>query len=134
MIVLDASFVGALMLPDEPDAPLAVKERVARGPLIAPAHWPLESANMLHVAVRRRRIDRAGRDDALQQIDALGVSVDPGSGESLRRTVAFADRYGLTIYDAAYLDLAIDYRAALASRDTDLIRAAAAADLEIVTF
>lgn len=134
MIVLDASFVGALMLPDEPDAPLAVKARVARGPLIAPAHWPLESANMLHVAARRGRIDRAGRDDALQQIDDLSVSVDPGSGKSLRRAVALADRHGLTIYDAAYLDLAIEYRAALASRDKDLIRAGTAADLEIMTF
>jgi predicted nucleic acid-binding protein len=134
MIVLDASFAGALVLPDEPDPPPELEMRLIQGPLFAPVHWPLESANMLQNALRRQRIDRLARADALRQFDELLVSVDAGGADALQKTITFADRHDLTIYDAAYLELAVRRGAALASRDHDLIDAAAANGIDILTF
>lgn len=134
MLVLDASFAGALVLPDEPDPPAALITPLAEGPLIAPAHWPLESANMLQTALRRGRIDSKGRDTALRQLDELMVAVEPGEPETLRRAIALADRHGLTVYDAAYLELAVRLNATMASRDRALIAACKAADIAVLTY
>jgi predicted nucleic acid-binding protein len=134
MLVLDASFAGALVLPDEPDPPAALTTPLTQGPLIAPAHWPFESANMLQMALRRGRIDAKGREDALRQLDALLVAVEPGDPEALRRAIPLADQHALTIYDAAYLELAVRLGATLASRDRALIAACKATDTAVMTF
>lgn len=134
MLVLDASFAGALVLPDEADPPTTLTTPLAEGPLIAPAHWPFESANMLQMALRCGRIDVEGRDDALRQLDALLVTVEPGDPEALREAISLADQHALTIYDAAYLELAVRLGATLASRDRALIAACKATGTSVMTF
>jgi predicted nucleic acid-binding protein len=134
VLVLDASFAGALVLPDEPDPPAALTTPLAEGPLIAPAHWPFESANMLQVALRRGRIDAEGRDNALRQLDDLLVAIEPGDPDALRHALSLVDRHGLTVYDASYLELAIRLGATLASRDRALIGACKASGTPVMTF
>ncbi|TPG16662.1 PIN domain-containing protein [Sphingomonas koreensis] len=134
MLVLDASLAGALVLSDEPDPPAVVTSSIAEGPLTAPAHWPLESANMLQTALRRGRIDRDGREDALRQLDELQVTIETGTAETLHHAIRLADRCALTVYDAAYLELAERTGATLASRDRALIAAAKAIGTAVLTY
>lgn len=62
-IVIDASFVGLINLPDElPSAEARTLVRTLDGrSLHVPSHWHLEVANMLVKAERRSRITREGR-------------------------------------------------------------------------
>jgi predicted nucleic acid-binding protein len=80
------------------------------------------------MAERRKRASQADITEALSLVNALPVIVD---GEVAQRagsdTVALARQYGLTIYDAAYLELAMRRGASLATSDHDLAKAAKAA-------
>ncbi|PAX06868.1 hypothetical protein CKY28_12380 [Sphingomonas lenta] len=132
-MVVDCSIVGPLALADEPALSERVTDALSHKPLIAPAHWPLEVMNMLHVAERRGRLDRLGRDAAARQIRDLAVTVRTDTGDfAWTEASRLADLHGLTIYDAAYLELAIRLRASLATRDGDLIVAARAENVPVL--
>jgi predicted nucleic acid-binding protein len=100
---------------------------VAAGGVIAvPPLWPYEVANTLVLLLRRRRIRKDDYAAAGSLLGKLSVSIDE---ENPRRAwvhlAGLASEYRLTVYDAAYLELAIRKQLPLASRDTDLNRAAA---------
>ena len=135
MIVVDASVALAWCLSDEEDE-LAerVLVQVASDGGIAPAHWPLEVANGLLAAERRGRLevtdsDRARRLLADLQIEIIPIELSTAAGMVLDT----ARSHGLSAYDAAYLDLANFRGLALATLDTDLSRAAAAAGVPIAS-
>jgi predicted nucleic acid-binding protein len=135
MIVVDASLVGALTLPDEADLPAAIHKRMIADQLIAPVHFRIEVGNVLQMAVRRKRIPPAARGLALAQIESLSILVDDLSERSVwSRIFHLADTHGLTIYDAAYLELAARRLAALATLDRELIAAARSEAVEVLTF
>jgi predicted nucleic acid-binding protein len=74
-------------------------------------------------AVRRKRISMADADGFLRSLSDLRIHLaDPLSYDGV---FELADRHGLTVYDAAYLDLVLREGLPLASLDTALIRAAA---------
>ncbi len=134
-LVLDGSTALGFLMPDE-QAPGAVAalDALDRGvPAFAPAHWPLEVANGLLVAERRRRATHAVVTEALHVVLSLPIEIDR---ETARRvageTAALARQYGLTVYDAAYLGLAMRLGAALATGDAALARAARKAGVEVV--
>lgn len=88
---------------------------------------------MLHVAERRGRLDRPARQAAVRQVRNLAVTTQADTGDfAWTETARLADLYGLTIYDAAYLELAIRMHALLATRDGDLIEAARAEGIEVL--
>lgn len=131
MIVIDTSIVGPFVLPDEGDT--LDRETVGRlfnAPLIVPHHWRLEVANMLRTALRRQRIDVAQRFAILGRLAMLDPIVD-WAGRDLvwGPVVDLSDRFGLTPYDAAYLELARRRGATLATLDRRMM--AVAADLNI---
>lgn len=131
MIVVDTSIVGPFVLPDEAESltPETAK-RLFDSPLIVPHHWRLEVANMLRTAIRRQRIDVAQRTAILRRLAMLEVIVDwPGQDMVWTAVLALSDRFGLTPYDAAYLELAQRQGASLATLDRRL--AAAGTELEI---
>lgn len=127
-LVLDSSIALAWCMPDE-DAPEAdeIQARVARHGACAAAHWPLEVANALLMAVRRGRIDVRFRDAALRDLATLPIALDTETApRAWRETLRLADTHHLTIYDAAYLDLAIRRALPLATLDAELRTAAQA--------
>jgi predicted nucleic acid-binding protein len=79
------------------------------------------------MAVRRKRIDAAFRDSALTQLSRLSISADPDT-DAYAWTVILqlADRFQLTLYDAAYLELAGRRGLPVATLDRDLRDASAA--------
>ncbi|WP_374944905.1 type II toxin-antitoxin system VapC family toxin [Sphingomonas sp.] len=135
MIVIDASMAGPMVLIDEDPISKAIAERLSGETIVVPANWQLECMSMLHVAEQRRRIDRGQRIGAARQLRALPVRVDRQTGErAWSDTSRLADEHSLTVYDAAYLELAIRSQAALATLDGDLRDAALASGVEVLTF
>jgi predicted nucleic acid-binding protein len=81
-----------------------------------------EVRNSVLVGLRRGRIARIHAERFLVSMSDLRVRLsDPLSYD---RVFALADQHGLTVYDAAYLDLAVREGLPLASLDNDLLRAA----------
>jgi predicted nucleic acid-binding protein len=121
-LVLDGSVAVAWFFEDEQtDAVMSVLEAVFRAGAFVPSHWCLEVANALQAAKRRRRMDARLRDAALGDLASMNILLD---GETDRQawgsTLGLADRFGLTLYDAAYLELAERRTLPLATLDADL--------------
>ena len=115
------------------DASLAVLDQVAEAGAIVPAHWRLEVVNGLQVAVRRGRIHVAYRDASLADLQSLVIMIDPGTNrQAWSATLRLSDRFGLTSYDAAYLELALRRQLPLATLDGELVRAAQAENVPLV--
>lgn len=129
MIVLDASAVLPWFLAEEMDGRLdAILIRVRHEGAAVPGIWPLEVANAMRTAIRKRRMLPSQRDAALTELSRLRILVEEVSTElAWGPTLALSDRHNLTLYDAAYLELALRRRLPLASLDAEL-RAAAAAE------
>jgi predicted nucleic acid-binding protein len=108
-------------------------DRFAAEGLIAPSHWPLELANILWAGERRGRMTRLRRTAFLELVAGLGVSIDPETASRAFEEIAtLAANYTLTVYEAAYLELALRRGVGLVSKDKALLAAAKAAGLETV--
>jgi predicted nucleic acid-binding protein len=133
-LVVDASVALAWALPDESsayaDAVLAVVERDG---LRVPELWAREIANGLAVAYLRKRITSADEKAFLAALSHLRIEVvEPASALSaIRDGTAAAMRYGLTAYDAAYLDLASRERLTLATLDAAMRKSAEQSGIRI---
>jgi predicted nucleic acid-binding protein len=127
-LVLDSSATLAWIFADETTAAIRVLfDRVADTGAFVPALWRLEVANSLTVAVRRKRIDADFRRAALADLSLLDITTDPQTvSHAWGETLGLADRFRLTLYDAAYLELAQRRRLPLATLDKDLRVAAVA--------
>ena len=125
--VVDPSVALAWLLPDETNTPAdAARQAIENGAdAWIPSHWWVEVSNALLMAERRGRITAEGVAQALSLIDALPLEEDEETAEQIpMRTFALARKHGLTIYDAAYLELAQRRGALLATFDSQLIKAA----------
>ena len=134
-LVMDGSTALGFLMSDE-QAPRALRalDALERGvPTFVPSHWALEVANGLLVAERRKRLSRADVAEAADVLGQLPIETDAETGRrAIGETAALARQYGLTVYDAAYLELALRHRAALATSDAALARAARRAGLEVI--
>ena len=125
-VILDSSITLAWVYNSErTEAVLNVLNQVSETGAWVPALWRLEVANILEMSVRRGRTNAAFRDAALADLALLPISVDPETDQhAWGATAMLASRNKLTLYDAAYLELAQRRRLPLATLDREL-RAAA---------
>ena len=134
-VVLDASIVMASLF-DESNhqaARVIIAAAIDEG-LVAPSLWRLEIANALTMAVRRKRCDEAFVDRSLGRLDAMSIAIDVETDlHAWSETLHFARQEGLTLYDAAYLELAIRTGSSLASFDQDLVDAARRRGVAVLT-
>jgi predicted nucleic acid-binding protein len=132
-LVLDASITIAWMYPEESTAgAMAVWRRVAAGGAWVPGLWKLEVANVLELRLRRGRMDAAFVATTLADLESLPIEVDGETDvRAWSETLELARRHKLTLYDAAYLELALRRGMPLASLDREL-RAAAEAEAVVV--
>ena len=107
---------------------VATLRRISHGAEVHVPHiWPLEVANALVKALRRQHITREELHEYTRQLAALRVQVDfEGAARAFTSIVALAERYQLTTYDAAYLELALRREVPLATGDKNLMQAAQA--------
>ncbi|HME36734.1 MAG TPA: type II toxin-antitoxin system VapC family toxin [Candidatus Sulfotelmatobacter sp.] len=134
-LVLDASVALAWCFSDE-STPYTegVLDLLAAGvEATTPAIWPLEVANALLVAERRKRITTAQVTSVLQRIASLPISVDPiPVDRAFGQILAAARDEKLTAYDAAYLELAMREGLPLATLDDQLKQSARSAGVALV--
>lgn len=125
-LVLDTSLTLSWYFEDErtPSSD-ALLDQVAEAGAIVPSLWRLEVANGFQMAIRRNRIDQAFRDEAISRLSCLPIALDPETNTyAWTTTVKLAERFGLTTYDAAYLELAQRHTLPLATLDQELRGAA----------
>ena len=134
-LVLDASMAIAWLFDDErtPAAHIIMQRVVGSGALV-PSLWRLEVANVLRNAVRRGRCDEPYVDRSLDRLSRLAINTDAETdSHAWGRTRSLARAQGLTLYDAAYLELAIRSGHPLASCDVDLAAAAVRCSVDVLT-
>lgn len=133
-LVIDACVALGFLLKDE-QASYALKtlEALEEGvPTFVPVHWSVEVANGLIMAERRGRASQADTSEALDLVNSLPVIPDDETAQRVGgATAALARQYRLTVYDAAYLELAMRMGAALATTDRALVHAARAAGVAV---
>jgi predicted nucleic acid-binding protein len=102
-----------------------LKEVAAGKAFVVPGLWMYEVANALLVLMRRKKMEPGQCARARKALGQLNPIVDDeGPRWALSRIWELANQHSLTIYDAAYLELAQRRQLPLASRDEDLIKAA----------
>ena len=127
-LVLDSSVTLAWLFSDEGGAAVdEVFAQVVAGKAWVPTLWRLEVANSLTTALRRQRITADFRDQSLADLALLNIVADPDTDAfAWSATLRLADLHRLTLYDAAYLELALRLNSPLATLDQDLRNAAQA--------
>lgn len=125
-LVLDSSVALTWCFEDErTPATLAVLDRVMNAGAVAPSLWPLEVLNALTMAERRKRLTTTQRRTLTERLRELPVKLDPDTAaQAWGVTMHLAEQHRLTLYDAAYLELAERLALPLATLDQEL-RAAA---------
>jgi len=133
-LVLDGSTTLAWVYQDEiSEAARRVLALVTESGAWVPSIWRLEVGNGLQTGVRRGRIDVTYRDAALTDLALLDIAIDPDTDRyAWTSTLRLADRFQLTLYDAAYLELAQRRSLPLASLDTALCGAARGLGVDLV--
>jgi len=123
--VVDSSVALAWCFEDEQTQPVMdLLDRVAETGAVAPSLWPLEALNGLLMAERRKRLDGRRRQRLAGFLRGLPVTLDAETVDQAWTTTArLAERHRLTLYDAAYLELAQRRKLPLATLDEDLIQA-----------
>lgn len=134
-LVLDASLTLASILHDEVTEQAQDRMREAFGQTVwVPSLWRLEVANVLRNAVRRGRCDAIFVDQALGELELLPIRIDTETdARAWGATMLLSRTEDLTLYDAAYLELAIRLGATLASCDKTLVDAARRCGVEVLT-
>lgn len=132
--VVDSSATLAWVYRDErTEAISELLDCLTEGGAWVPALWRLEVANVLEMGVRRGRHDAAFRDATLADLALLPISVDVETDrQAWSATVRLAERHKLTLYDAAYLELAQRRGLPLATLDGELRAAATAEGVKVL--
>jgi len=133
-LVLDSSATLAWIYSDETTEPIRrVFDAVADHGAVVPSLWRLEVANSLTGAMRRGRIDAEFRRAALADLAFLDIAVDAHTDfNAWAATLELADRFRLTVYDAAYVELAGRRGLPLATLDEEMRDAGAALGLSLL--
>jgi predicted nucleic acid-binding protein len=125
-LVVDASITLAWLIADEntPEA-LRVRDRVRRESAIVPSVWRLEVANGLVMANRRGRLNDQDVVKAIEFVAAMPIQVRHETWHQIESPILLmVYTHRLTVYDAAYLWLAMRSGLPLGTLDKKL-RAAA---------
>jgi predicted nucleic acid-binding protein len=133
-LVLDASITLAWIYADETTAAvLRIFDLLKSQGAAVPALWRWEIANALEMNARRGRHGRDFSYEALAALALFPILVDVECVEKAwLDTLSLAERHGLTVYDAAYLELAIRRKIPLATLDRDLYAAAKGEGVQVL--
>jgi len=132
--VLDSSIALAWVYSDETTQAVAqIFDRLSHSGAWVPGLWRLEVANVLEMGVRRKRHSADFRDATLFDLAQLPIQVDADTDrQAWDATLHLAIRHQLTLYDAAYLELALRRDLALATLDEALRNGAGAEKISLL--
>jgi predicted nucleic acid-binding protein len=127
LIVVDASLMTAWLL-NEPalTAGFDINEILSDNRVAVPSHWPVEISNALRTHLTGGRLGPADFHAIVERLDLLNVRVEPSIDlDEIISLAQFAAAHDVTVYDAAYVQLALSRRCALATLDNAMRRVAA---------
>ena len=132
--VLDASVALSWLLPDETNADAdSLLDRVVIQPALAPALWPFEMNSAVLAARRAGRIDETMHEQLRSHVAVLPVEFDAVFSHAImEKAASLAMRHNLSVYDAAYLELATRRSLPLATLDRALANAARAEHISVL--
>ena len=121
-VVIDASAALGWLLPTQSTAAGDAFLRTDVQPRVAPAVFAWEVGNVLAARITKGRLS----PDELPALREEWATFDIALAEDVpaEPLLPFAAAEGLSLFDAAYLALALELGAELASRDADLLAAA----------
>lgn len=125
--VLDTSVTISWCFHDEANSYAdAVLDSLSKHDALAPGIWPLEVGNVLLAAEKKTRISPPDSLHFLNLLASLPIHVENLTAQRMLDAVfLLAREQGLSSYDAAYLDLAIQNGLQIATLDQSLQEAAA---------
>ena len=131
--VLDCSVTMAWLFPDEAtEATDRLRDSFVADRAFVPSLWPVEVANVLLAATRCGRVGVDEWPEICAHLDVLPIEIDPVSTPRVWGAVLqLANRHGLSVYDATYLELAVRMRIPLATLDRALAAAGQAAGVDV---
>jgi predicted nucleic acid-binding protein len=129
-VVLDASVALLWLAPNSQPAGVAyasavLKALTGEAQILVPALWPLEVGNVVSRLEAKKVVAEADSQRFIALLGRLRIMIDPATVErAFGDTLNLARRYKLSVYDAAYLELALRMAQPLATLDADLVKAA----------
>jgi predicted nucleic acid-binding protein len=132
-IVLDGSAALACCFKDEQTpATFRLLDYLGNYGAYVPAIWRLEFASSLRIGVIRGRLEPVARERLFLSFTAMNIVADPETDRyAWTTTHRLSEKYGLTPYDASYLELAQRMALPLATLDNHLQRAAKKAGVDL---
>ena len=125
--VFDASFVGAIIIPDEKNSNaerMYLRIKIDDDKYV-PNLFSYEMANIFMNLIRRKRNTYKEVVELLQVLSAIHITIDSLAGtDYIEKLFHLCNDYNLSSYDASYLELAERKKAVLCTMDENL-RAAA---------
>ncbi|MEM9479865.1 MAG: type II toxin-antitoxin system VapC family toxin [Verrucomicrobiota bacterium] len=126
-VVIDASYSGAWFIPDErTEEADEISLRIEKEEIefCCPSLWDFEMMNLLLISVRRGRVAEENLQWGIGLLHSIKkTSFDASSEAAKLRLADFGQRFQLTAYDAAYLELADRFNVPLFTKDNKLAAA-----------
>lgn len=131
-LVLDCSLTMTWLFEDEASAASdKILDDLQDSIAVVPTIWPLEVSNVLLLTMRKKRLSAAKAAGFIDALALLPIVVDQTtSTRAMHSIFSLADSFQITVYDAAYLELAIREKIPLATLDQELIKAAHASGVK----
>ncbi len=133
-LVVDSSVALSWCFEDErTPATTDLLTQITEAGAVAPSLWPLEVLNGLIMAERRKRLDAAQRQRLAGFLHDLPIVLDHETAAQAWTVIThLAEQFRLTVYDAAYLELAQRLSLPLATLDLELRTAATALNVPLL--
>lgn len=130
--VLDCSLTMTWLFEDEAStASDRILDELQGSIAVVPTIWPLEVSNVLLLAMRKKRLSSTKAAGFIDALALLPIVVDQTtSTRAMHSIFRLADSLQITVYDAAYLELAIREKIPLATLDQELLKAAHASGVK----
>jgi predicted nucleic acid-binding protein len=130
-VILDSSAALSWAFIDErTSVSQALFIQAVQGKVEVPAIWPFEVANKLYLGLQKGRLTTSELDEAFAGFRLLDLQVHPPASLSL--LTLSAQRFGLTAYDAAFVELALRLGQPLATLDQKMRASALATGVVVI--
>ena len=135
-IVLDASVSLLWLAPDTNPVGVeyasAALKTLKESQALVPSLWPLEVANVITKLEARNMVTEADSQRFIVLLGQLDIVTDSATGgRAFGDILNLARRYKLSVYDAAYLELALRTGHPLATLDVSLAKATTLAGVPV---
>jgi predicted nucleic acid-binding protein len=128
--IIDASVVIAWAFKEQHATAERALARIQTEEAIVPALWWYELRNVLVLGERQKRLAERETARFLRDISRLTITIDSSPNEA--QVLTLSRRHRLTVYDAAYLELAGREALPLATLDEELAAAARAEQVALI--